>query len=292
MAISIHQGRYRPASIGESAEGTIDYYTMDEADETTAHSAALAQCLIDFPSGYRSMPLRGTSIEEVAPSVFKCPMKFSLQQNQAQPSTVPNPGTPSDASNIFRPTRGFNTIGGSAHIDTSIEVTQTEVVAGHTEEDFEGAINVEYSDDGSAAQVRGLDIIAPVADLTFTTQLKNAVVTASYLKDVIELTGKTNNAEFFGHAIGELLFKGATGSQKGQDNWEITFHMMFQKNETAVAIGTSGMTVDKKGWQYVATMFKMSSTTANGRSAKRPVQTMVHTVYKSGDFSKLLIGVA
>lgn len=290
MAISIHQGRYRPASIGETAEATLDYYTFGEADETTAHAAALAQCQTDFPTGYRSLPLRFTSIEELAPSVFKCAMKFGLQQNQAQPSTVPVPGTPSDPSNIFRPTRGFNTIGGSAHIDTSLEVTQTVVVAGHTAEDFKGAINVEYSDDGSAAQVRGLDIVAPVADLTFTTQLPNAVVTADYLKDVIELTGRTNDAEFFGHAIGELLFKGATGSQKGQDNWEITFHMMFQRNETGVEIGTSGMVINKKGWQYVSTMFKMSDTSANGRETKRPVQAIVHTVYRSGDFEKLLIG--
>lgn len=291
MAVTVYQGRFRPASIGESVSATLDYFTMGEADETTAHAAALAQCQADFPSGYRAMPLRETSIEELAPQVFKCPMRFGLQQNQAQPSTIPVPATPADPSNIFRAVRGFNTTGGSAHITTSIAVTENQVIAGQTYEDFKGGINVEYSDDDSQAIVRGLDIIAPVADLTFTTQLPNAIVTAAYLKTVIELTGKTNNATFYGHAAGELLFKGATGSQKGQDNWEITFYMLFSQNETSIPVGTSGMTItNKKGWQYVDTLFKLQSPAVNGRKQKLPVQVVVHTIYKSGDFATLLIG--
>ena len=293
MTATVYQGRYRPASIGDSAEGTIDYFTMGEPDETTAHAAAVAQCVSDFPSGYRSMPLRSTSIEEMAPSVFKCPMKFALPQDQAKPSTIPHPEDPAHADNAFKPSRGFQCIGGTRHITTSLVTTQSVSIFGHTTVDFKKLINVEYSADGKDATARGLDLLAGAPELTWTAQQPNSVMTAAYQRVISEMTDPchVNDDTFYGYERGELLFKGCTGQQHGMDLWQLTFVFLFSKNVTGFVVSPDLPAIDKKGWQYAWLLNELGSPTVNGRETLRPVQCNVETVYPFGDFRKLLIGV-
>jgi len=293
MPGTVYQGKFRPASIGESAEGTLDYYVVGESDEATAHAAALVQCQADFPSGYRGMPLRSTSIEEVAPLAFKCPMKFGFQQNQAQPSVIPHPEDPGHADNIYYPVRGFSTIGGTRHVTTSLETTQTVAASGFTARDFKQSINVEYSADGGEATVRGVDLLAGAGDLTFTAQFPNAIVTNAYFRTVNELSDPchTNDDTFYGYDAGELLFKGAVGKSKGMDIFEITFHFLFSKNVASFDVNDEITGLTKTGWQYVWSLFQLGSPTVDGRQTMRPKQTFVETVYPEGDFSQLLIGV-
>lgn len=295
MTVIVKRGDDEDGGIGgNSARGTVCYYTFDEDAIVTAHAAALAQCVIDFPNGlYRGMPLREANYSRIAPQTWKFPFTFGFELNQAQPSTIPHPEDPAHVDNVFRPVRGFNTIGGTRHITTSLETTQTVSIVGHTPEDFGRAINVEYSDDDSSAAVRGLDLLAGAADLTFTAQFPNAIITPAYFRTVCELSDPchTNAATFHGFEVGELIFKGATGQARGSDYWEITFHFLFSKNATGVEVSPDLPTIDKTGWQYVWTMFKLQNPLVNGRKTKRPAQAFVETVYPAGDFAALLIGV-
>jgi len=283
MPVSVKQGYFRPSSIGDSADGTLTYYTFNEEDEVVAHTAALAQVVIDWPSGYRGMPLRATSIEKIAPGVCKVPFTFSLSQQQTRPSDP--------AISEFNTTQTFNLVGGTAHITNSLEVTQTVVADGFTAMDFKGAIGVEFSADGSQTRVRGADIFAPVMDLTYTTQFKNSVVNEAYIDDLHELTGSTNNATFKRREAGSMLFKGARGSQRGMDYWEIGFDFAYSANKTDLTFGElTG--INKKGWQLLDILYRPAADRVNGLEVLVAKQAIVHTVYYDSDFSKLKIGVA
>jgi len=290
MAISIKQGFERPSSIGDSAEGTITYWTFDEEDETTAHTAALAQVLTDFPSGYRGMPLRSTSIKKVAPGVCEVPFHFGLSQQQTRPSVI-DPSDPTNpALSTFNTVQTFNLVGGTVHITNSLAVVQTATIAGFAAVDFKGAIGVEDNADKTEARVRGVDVFAPVCDLTFTSQFTNAAVTDAFIDRLIELTGRTNDATFKRRAAGEMLFKGARGSQRGQDHWEIGFEFAHIKNVTGQTVGDiTG--INKKGFEYLDVLYEQRGTSVSGYIPVVPVQATVHKVYEEDDFADLRIGV-
>lgn len=290
MTMTIKQGFARPSSIGENASATIDYYVFGESDEVTAHAGALAQFTSDFPSGYRSMPLRTTSIEKIGVDAFKCPFQVGLTQNQAQPSNIPNPSDPDDPLNEFNTTMSFNLVGGTTHITNSLAVINTYTASGFTAMDFKGAIGVEFSAGGSQTRVRGLDIFTPILDYTYTTQFANDVVTDSYIDTIFALTGQVNNATFKGRPAGSVLFKGARGSRKGQDRWEIGFEFAYSENKTGLTIGDiTG--IDKKGWEYLDILYMPAASRVNGLDVSVPQQVTIHKVYETGNFKNLLIGV-
>jgi hypothetical protein len=79
------------------------------------------------------------------------------------------------------------------------------------------------------AHDEGFDIIVPTCNFSETHYIAVASVTKAYKATLVSLTGKVNNAKFRGFAAGEVLFLGASGSQRG-DDWEITFKFSANSN--------------------------------------------------------------
>ena len=101
------------------------------------------------------------------------------------------------------------------------------------------------------------------------------------------LTGKVNGATFKGFAVGEVLFLGASGSQRGNDDWEITFRFAASPNRWNLAVGyISG--IRKRGWEYL--WVRYADAEDEGVLVKRPVAAYVEQVYEYGDFRQLAIG--
>jgi hypothetical protein len=114
-------------------------------------------------------------------------------------------------------------------------------------------------------------------------------VTSFYKAALFALTGSVNNAAFRGFAAGEVLFLGASGSQRGQDDWEITFRFAASPNVTGLTVG-SITNIDKRGWDYLWVRYAdMEDTTAKAL-VKRPVAVYVEQVYPFADLSGLGIG--
>ena len=174
----------------------------------------------------------------------------------------------------------FDTTGGSQHIMQAIEHI-ADYPAG-TKHEYKGAINVQR--DGESLSVEGVDITVPVFSWTETHYLSNATVTDAYKLAVFGLTGRTNNAIFHGFQIGEVLFLGVTGSQRGTEDWELTFHFAASLNRTNFAISTiTG--INKKGWEYMWVTYEDSVNT--DVVVKQPVAVHIERVYESGDFVAL-----
>jgi len=177
-------------------------------------------------------------------------------------------------------TFSFDTSGGTQHITQSLS-TVAKYPAG-TAPDCKGAIGVSQS--GDSQMVEGVDIVVPVYNWSETHYLSNATVTAAYKQTLFGLTGKVNTAAFKGFAIGEVLFLGASGSQRGTEDWEITFRFAASKNKVGLTIGTiTG--IDKKGWEYLWVRYK-DSIDANVK-VKVPAAVYTEQVYENGDFSGL-----
>lgn len=265
----------RDGSDGESYQRELIYYTFGDSDEAASATVAIATA----PATYDGLPQKNIRRKQVTETVYQFTFEYRLDQNQVQPS---DPTT-----STYNVVLAFNMIGGTEHVTTAYDTTGY-VGSGGTVVGVQKSIGIDLK----TGQVRGVDKIAPVCDFSLTTQFANAIVTNTYMANVKGLVGKTNDATFYGNAIGEVLFKGARGQKRGNDRWELSFEFAANENKTGVTIGDiTG--VAKKGWEYLDVLYKDSPTL---RIANRPVQVPaqvnVHQVYLSGDFSLLKIGTS
>jgi len=176
----------------------------------------------------------------------------------------------------------FDTGGGTQHITQSLQTIASYAASG-TPPDFQGAIGVTHD------SVEGVDITVPVYNFSETHYLADTVVTEAYKQTLFQLTGKVNNAPFKGFAAGEVLFLGASGSKRGEEDWEITFRFAASPNRTGLTVG-SITGIDKKGWEYMWVRYADGEDEVAHAMVKKPVAVYIEKVYELGDFTQLGIG--
>ncbi|HUU34815.1 MAG TPA: hypothetical protein VMW48_12190 [Vicinamibacterales bacterium] len=193
------------------------------------------------------------------------------------------------SSQYDRPATGdsrfsFDTTGGTQHITQSIATVASYAASGQpAAPDFKGAINV-----GQGGTVQGCDIVVPVFKWDETHYVDDDDVTDAYKADLADLTGKVNDDAFQGlagasYAAGEVLFLGAQGAGRDDEDWEINFHFARSPNLTGISAGDiSG--IAKGGWQYLWFRYKSP---AGSDDIARPVAAYVEQVYHDGDFADL-----
>lgn len=173
----------------------------------------------------------------------------------------------------------FDTGGGTQ------KITQSKATVGYPltfggAPDFQGAIGYNGKD------IEGVDITVPVFNWTETHCLSPGQVTLAYVKKLRDLTGKTNSATFRGFAKGEVLFLGASGTRRGDDAWEVTFHFAASENAENIVIGNITVLV-KNGWDYLWVLYEPQEDTDAKSIVKRPKAAYVERVYDEGDYDDL-----
>ena len=109
----------------------------------------------------------------------------------------------------------------------------------------------------------------------------------AYKATLFGLTGRVNNAGFKGFAAGEVLFLGASGSQRGEEDWEITYRFAASPNVAGLTIGDiTG--INKKGWEYI--WVRYADAEDEKVLVKQPIAVYVEKVYDEGNFAGLGIG--
>jgi len=178
-------------------------------------------------------------------------------------------------------TYSFDTGGGTTHITQSLQTVGSYASPGEDALDFKGAIGV------STESVDGTDITIPVFNFKETHYIPAALVTPAYKVILFHMTGKVNAAPFKGFAPGEVLFLGASGSQRGTEDWEITFSFAASPNVTDLTIGDiTG--IEKKGWEYLWVRYQ--DVEDENVLVKQPAAVYVEQVYEYADFALLGIG--
>ena len=175
----------------------------------------------------------------------------------------------------------FDTGGGTAHITQSLRTVRWYAAPGRVAPNFGGAIGVNNE------SVEGTDITIPVYNFKETHYIPVSLVTPAYKATLFYLTGKVNAGPFKGFAPGEVLFLGASGSQRGQEDWEITFSFAASPNVSGLTIGNiTG--ISKLGWEYLWVRYEDA---VDARVlVKQPAAVYIEQVYPYGDFSGLGIG--
>ncbi len=129
----------------------------------------------------------------------------------------------------------------------------------------------------------------PVYNFSETHYIAAENVTQAYKAILFALTGRLNAASFRGFAAGEVLFLGASGSKRGEEDWEITFRFAASPNVSGLSVGNiTG--IAKRGWDYLWVRYVDVEDTAAKAIVKRPVAAYVERVYYDGDYSALGIG--
>jgi hypothetical protein len=178
----------------------------------------------------------------------------------------------------------FDTGGGSTHITQSLQTIGSYAAPSEVAPNFQGAIGV--NDD----RVEGTDITIPVFNFVETHYVPASLVTGAYKQALFLLTGRVNGAAFKGFARGEVLFLGASGSQRGEEDWEITFRFAASPNVTGLSLG-SITGINKDGWHYLWVRFDDDEDSSAKTLIKKPITAYVERVYEYGDFSALGVGV-
>jgi hypothetical protein len=147
---------------------------------------------------------------------------------------------------------------------------------------FQGAIGVNNE------SVEGCDITVPVFHFSETHYFAANAITQAYKFNLFYLTGTVNNAPFKGFAAGEVLFLGASGQQRGVEDWEIAFKFAASPNANNLTVGSITGIV-KLGWEYM--WVRYADAVDQNVLVKQPRFVYVEQVYRYADFSLLGIGV-
>lgn len=248
----------------ESPRIEIHYVVEEALDEIEVEAAAIA----NLPLTKDGLSKRTITIDErVNETTWKIIVvwefqSFDLQQGESSFS--------------------FDTGGGSQHITQSLSTVA--MYGPHASSLLGGAIGY----DGE--NIQGVDITVPVYNFSESHVFDDSMVTNSYKQELFSATGKVNSLAFKGFAAGEVLFLGATGSKRGDDDWEISFRFSASQNKTNLTVGDiTGIT--KKGWEYLWVQYAKDVDDTKKVILKKPVAVYIEKVYDEASFSSLGIGV-
>jgi len=266
MAVVEELFRDRTETIGERPTAEIAYVVREASDEADVKAAALAA----IPLFYGFLLRKTISIDErINADTWKITASYEKADGQ------------DDEDDENESAYSFDTGGGTQHITQSI---QTVSKYGPKASDILGGA-IGY--DGE--HVQGVDITIPVFNFTETHFLPNSVVTNAYKGNIFQMTGKTNSGGFRGFAAGEVLFLGAAGSKRGEDDWEITFRFAALPGKNNIQVGDIGG-ISKKGWEYMWVQYADEVDNDKKQIVKKPVAVYIEKVYDSTGFSGLGIG--
>ncbi len=146
--------------------------------------------------------------------------------------------------------------------------------------DYQGAIGV--TDDG----VEGVEITLPRMGLVLTRYYPPSFFNNDFQELLRSLTGTINDADFGPYLTGEVLFLGATGTQRGLEDGEVNYRFEISKNVDDLFVASIGP-IQKGGWDYLWIRYESYPDTNARRMVKRPQSVHRERVYDFGDFSQL-----
>lgn len=180
----------------------------------------------------------------------------------------------------------FDSTGGTIKLTTS-KNTVKYAPSGRSAPDFKGAIGIKNT--GKDAEPEGVDVVIPGLKLTATYKWSAGALDIAYVKTVAGLTGRTNNAPFYGFSEGELLFLGMTGELTPVGTQEVQYNFLASANATGLSIGDVSA-IAKKGHDYLWVAFEATDDSTAKKLVQRPLGVYVERVYDPADFSVFGIG--
>jgi hypothetical protein len=134
--------------------------------------------------------------------------------------------------------------------------------------------------------VEGVEITLPKFGFGETHYIASGMVTFGYAFALRQLTGTVNQSAFRAFAPGEVLFLGASGRMRGQEDWEISYKFAASPNKTGLSVGAITGIV-KRGWDYLWVRYQDDVDTTANAIVRRPLAVYVEQVYTYADWSPM-----
>jgi hypothetical protein len=180
----------------------------------------------------------------------------------------------------------FEIGGGTQHITQALAHIASYAPPGKTPPAFGGAIGV------TQTEVEGCDIDVPVYNFSETHYKASTFVTGTYKATLFAIAcNPVNSGAFRGFAAGEVRFLGASGSQRGDESWELTFRFAALPNVTGLQIG-SITGIAKKGWEYMWVRYEDAEDSGSKTLIKKAASVHIEQVYGTSNFAGLGIGTS
>lgn len=201
---------------GKTKTADLRFVVFGATESTTAievHAAVAADEIV--PSSYGGMASRTIKVAPLTNEVWSATVTY-------QPSEL-RPEAESTYVGI-----SFTTTGAVENVQTALAQSYSSLMR-----EDDGTTIVEPLNPGLSINidenmaVNGIDITVPKFEFNETHYISDADIGAnvnSYMNTLHNATGKTNDAEFRGFGVGQVLFTGAYGSKRpAEGDWEITF---------------------------------------------------------------------
>lgn len=236
------------------------------------------------PSNYLGLPRATARYEEIGSGWYRLRIPYSVRQNERNRQTEPqSPGSISSFSFQFQ--------GVTQHIRQSIKLVSKHDSAG-TGLTVPGTVGKSEPINFDGDRVHGTDIIVPQASFAETHKFAVEDVDDDLKFTWMRMVGKTNEAKFRNAEIGELLLTKVAGTQRGQEDYDVTFEWLFRENETETFTiypqgGGAGVdrSVSKKGFENIE--FGYDQNVEANQRINKLIWVRVQQVYKSGDYGTL-----
>lgn len=272
MATATEKLESREVSWGSNSEASLFFSVFDANDEQEARLAVAGQIGTTFDlfgNGLAFLPIDTISVKPVGEDLWDATVRYGKQGGEA-------------ASD--QPTLTLDTSGGTQKITQSL-TTRT---FGANAPDINGVIGA------TKDNVEGVDIIVPAFTFTVTKLRSAAAMSAFYLGLLFDLVGKVNQAAWtitvggvtLGFERGEVLYKGASGKQRGDGQWELVYQFAASPNVSNLTIG-SITNIQKFGHEYLEVRYDESVDDAAHALVKTPVGVYAHQVYSESDLTLL-----
>lgn len=138
--------------------------------------------------------------------------------------------------------------------------------------------------DGSAPE--GAEVQEPVANFSETHWITASSITQLYQRTVLGVIGRINQFTFRGWSAEEVLCTGVSGSQRGEEDWEVSFRFGVREHQTNLTVaGITG--VNKNGWQFLWPRYELAKDSSEPILANKVKYIVVADVFRTANFSNL-----
>ncbi len=262
----------RESSEGDVKSATLTYIVRGTADDVAARAALAAEA----PQMHDGLVRQAVDVEPVAVDAENPALSVwagTVQYGQT------SGGTPETGDAVY----SFDTGGGTQHIVTAARGGSI-CGYGPGEEIAPPAHGI--GDNGERCE--GADIVVPVFHFAETHYLADSVVTPAYKKILFACTGKTNLDAFRCFEPGEVLFLGASGSKRSDEDWEVAFRFAAKPNRKKFTVAGGTIPVEScKGWERLWLRFESAEDSDSHRIYRRAIGAYVAYVYEEFLFSSL-----
>jgi hypothetical protein len=260
MAITVSEmWTSRDTTLAEQSSIDFMYVIIGTESDLEAMQAMLAYAT----QLYGSFPITNRHVEYLVPGAWKGSITYG---NLAPP----------EAGDIYTE---FDTTGGTQRITQSFETTSY-APPGKRAPDFQGAIGV------TKDSVEGVDVVIPALSFSKRVIMDPADVTNAYVVSLSLLTGKTNEETFLEFGPGQVLYKGAKGSLRRKDQFEITHSFSCDADLDGQTIGEiTG--ISKPAHDYLWVRYKETDDEDAKCVVKVPQSVYVERIIRRGSFDIL-----